>query len=190
MNKKKVIKLSLIVIILIAIAGFAYVLMQGTKIQKEMENIEKKYGSVEKETVDTVIEKFNEEMKNGKINTPAKDISIDKEEGLYWYVLTENISCYVRPVEFTEDYKKDNAELISIYFDKEGYKEDTAINYWKMLIKANNEELTDEEIDTFVENTKKDKDTSDDMTANGKGLYATIIETDNHYEYQVKRLYK
>ena len=175
MNKKKVIIIAVICI--------------GKNNMKEYDEIVEKYGSVEPETVDSVIENFNTEIKNGELNTLATDVSIDTEEGLYWYVLTENISCYVAPVEFTGDYKKDNAELISIYFDKEGYKEETAIYYWKELIKANNADLTDEEINTFVEDTKKDKN-GDEMTANGKGLYATIVETDNHYEYQVKRLYK
>ncbi len=187
--KKKIIIISIIVVLLIVAVGLAFIFSKVENNQKEYADLVDEYGSVEKETVENVIEKFNEEMKSGKPNTPAKDLSIDKDEGLYWYVMTENISCYVSPVEFTEDVKKDNAELISIYFDKEGYKEETAVYYWKKLIKVNNAELTDEEIDDFVEKAEKDR-SSDQMTANGKGLYATIIETDNHYEYQVKRLYK
>lgn len=193
MNKKKGIIISIIVVVLIIIAvGIAFVYSAKKEVeiaQKEYEEKVEKYGSVERETVDTVIAKFNTEIMDSGLNTPATNESMVTEDGLYWYALTENISCYVRPVEFTGDHKTDNAELISIYFDKEGYKEETAINYWKKLIKANKVELTNEEINTLVEDAKANKD-SEEMTANGKGIYAAIIETDNHYEYQVKRLYK
>ncbi len=188
MNKKKVIIISIIILVLIIVAGFAFIVLKKENNQKELDELAEKYGSVERETVNNIIEKFNTEIKNGEIKDTARDVSTDSEEGLYWYVITENISCYVRPVEFTGSYENDNAELISLYFDKEGFKEETAIYYWKKLIKANNTELTDEEINTFIENAKKEKN-SDEMTANGKGLYASIVEIDNHYEYQVKRLY-
>ena len=188
MNKKKGIIISIIVVVLIIIAvgiAFVYSAKKDVEIaQQEYEETVEKYGSVERETVDTVIAKFNTEIMDSGLNTPVTNESMVTEDGLYWYALTENISCYVRP-----DHKKDNAELISIYFDKEGYKEETAINYWKKLIKANKAELTNEEINTLVEDAKANKD-SEEMTANGKGIYAAIIETDNHYEYQVKRLYK
>lgn len=193
MDKKKIIIISVIVVVLVVIAiCFAFIYSAKKDVentQKEYEETVEKYGFVERETVDTVIAKFNTEIMDGGLNTPATNDSMVIEDGLYWYALTETISCYVRPVEFTENYKNDYAELISIYFDKEGYKEESAIDYWKKLIKANDSELTNEEIDTLVEKGKANKD-SNEMTANGKGIYVAIIETDNHYEYQVKRLYK
>lgn len=191
-TKKKVITISAIIVVLVIAVCIVFVYLAKKDVEtakKEYDETVEKYGSVERETVNTVIAKFNTEIMDGGLNTPATDDSMVIEDGLYWYALTDNISCYVRPVEFTGDNKKDNAELISIYFDKEGYDEKVAINYWKKLIKSNNAELTEGEINILVEKAKADKN-GNEMTANGKGIYVTIIETDNHYEYQVKRLYK
>lgn len=126
---------------------------------------------------------------NNDINTPAIDEYMVAQDGLYWYALTEDVSIYIKPVEFSNDNEKDIAEQSAIYMDKDVYDEHKAIKYTKRLIKANNYELTEDEIDTLIKDAKTlSKDNG--MSNNGKGISVGIVETDNHYEYQVKRLYK
>ena len=63
------------------------------------------------------------------------------------------------------------------------------INYVKSLIKANNENLTDSDIDYLIndaKNVSNDKKTSN----NGKGISVGYIDNGEEIEYQVIRLYK
>lgn len=192
MNKKKVILICVLILIVIITAciGFVYWAKQDViKAEKELQQTIEKYGSVEKETVNIVIAKLNTEIMDGGLKTPATDDSMVIDNELYWYALTENISCYVKPTEFSGDKEKDFAELISFYFDKEGYKEEKAIKYFEKLIKANKADLTEQEIDNLIKEAKENIK-SDKMVNNGQGISVAIVETDNHYEYQVKRLYK
>lgn len=190
MDKKKVIIIVVVLIVIAVCCTCVYLAKKDVEnAQKEYEETVEKYGTVEKETVNTMIAKLNTEIMDGGLNTPATDDSMVTENDLYWYGITENISCYIRPVEFTGDHKKDNAELISIYFDKEGYQEETAVNYFKKLIKANKEDLTDQEIEKLVADAKANM-ASNQMINHGQGISVAIVKLDNHYEYQVIRLYK
>lgn len=193
MNKKKIILICGVIFVIIAIAACIAIVYFSKQdlitAEKELQQTIEKYGFVEKETVNTIIAKLNTEIMDGGLNTPAIDDSMVIENELYWYALTENISCYVGTTEFSGDKEKDSAELISLYFDKEGYKEETATNYFKKLIKANKADLTEQEIENLVKEAKANIKTNE-MTNNGQGISVAIIETDNHYEYQVKRLYK
>lgn len=193
MDKKKIVSICGVIVVIIVIAvciAIVYFSKQDVATaENELQQTIEKYGSVEKETVNTVIAKLNTEIMDGGLNTPATDDSMVIENELYWYALTENISCYVRTVDFSGDKEKDFAELISLYFDKEGYNEETATNYFKKLIKSNKADLTEQEIDNLVKEAKANIKTNE-MTNNGQGISVAIVETDNHYEYQVKRLYK
>ena len=61
--------------------------------------------------------------------------------------------------------------------------------YLKDLIKANNEELTEEEIEDLITSSKEFSEKS--LTANnGKGISIGYLEMDDHYEYQIIRNYK
>lgn len=157
--------------------------------ENELQQAIEKYGVVGEETVNTMIAKFNTEIMDGGLKTPIADSSMVIDNNLYWYAITENMSCYVRPVEFTGDNKKDVVDTFSLYFDIEGYKEETAVNYFKKLIKANKADLTEQEIDKLIEDAKANI-TSDQMTNHGQGISVAIVQLDNHYEYQVVRLYQ
>ena len=64
-----------------------------------------------------------------------------------------------------------------------------AIEYVRKLIKANNYDLTDNEINELI-NTAKKISTKDENAQSGKGIALAIKETEDYYNYQVIRLYK
>lgn len=193
MDKKKVITICGVIFVIVFVA-VCFAIVQFSKqdvenAQKELQETYEKYGTVEKEIVNILIAKLNTEIMDNGINTPASDELMVAQDGLYWYGLTDDVSIYVKPVEFSNDNKKDIAEISAIYMNKEKYNEETAIKYAKLLIKANNEELTEDEIDTLIKDAKAlSKD--EEFANNGKGISVAILESDSHYEYQVKRLYK
>lgn len=193
MDKKKVITICGVIFVIVFVA-VCFAIVQFSKqdvenAQKDLEEAYEKYGTVEKEIVNVLVAKLNTEIMDNGINTPASDELMVAQDGLYWYGLTDDVSIYVKPVEFSNDNKKDIAEISAIYMDKEKYNEETAIKYAKLLIKANNESLTEDEIDTLIKDAKaSSKD--EEFANNGKGISMAILESDSHYEYQVKRLYK
>lgn len=193
MDKKKVITICGVIFVIVFVA-VCFAIVQFSKqdvenAKKDLQATIEKYGTVEKEIVNILIAKLNTEIMDNGINTPASDELMVAQDGLYWYGLTDDVSIYVKPVEFSNDNKKDIAEISAIYMNKEKYNEETAIKYAKLLIKANNEELTEDEIDTLIKDAKAlSKD--EEFANNGKGISVAILESDSHYEYQVKRLYK
>ncbi len=193
MDKKKTMTICGIILVAVVIIG-AFIMVQFSKkdlenAQNELQKTIEKYGTVEKETVNILVAKLNTEIMDNGINTPASDELMVIQDDLYWYGLTDNISMYIKPLEFSKDNKKDIAEISAIYIKKDVHDETAAIKYFKRLIKANNEQLTEEEIDTLIEKAKKgSKDNK--FANNGKGISIAIVDSDSHYEYQVKRLYK
>jgi len=120
-----------------------------------------------KENISTMIAKFNTEIIDGVINTPAYDDYLTVEDGSYWFGITENISYLLQPVEFTGDKDKDIVDMSALYFHKENYNEEEAYKYVKCLIKANNYDLTEEEIDNLIKEAKE-KSSKKETSNNGK----------------------
>lgn len=193
MNKKKMIGICVMIFVAVVIAVCIAIVQFPKKdleaIQKEYKKIVEKYGVVEKETVSTMIAKFNTEIMDSGLNTPAYDDYMTIENDVYWFGLTENISYYLQPVEFTGDKEKDIVEMTAIYFKKESYDEKVAYDYASKLIKANNHDLTEEEIDKLMKEAK-DKSTEKMTSNNGKGISVGFLEYDDNYIYQVIRLYQ
>ena len=157
--------------------------------KKDLEETYEKYGVVEKETVSTMIAKFNTEIMDGGLNTPAYDDSMTIQDNVYWFGLTEEVSYYLQPVEFSGDKEKDIVEMSAIYFKKDNYNEEDAVKYVKGLIKANHYDLKDEEIDDLIQKAK-DLSSKKKTSNNGKGISVGFLEYEDHYVYQVIRLYK
>ncbi len=193
MNKKKIIGICVVIFVIVVIA-ICIAIVQFSKhdletAQKEYEQTVKKYGVVEKETVSTMIAKFNTEIMDGGINTPAYDDYLTIEDGSYWFGITENISYLLQPVEFTSDKDKDILAMSALYFHKENYNEEEAVKYVRCLIKSNNYDLTDKEIDDLIKEAKE-KSSKKETSNNGKGISIGFLEYENSYIYQVIRLYK
>lgn len=157
--------------------------------KQELEETYNKYGWTEKETVNEIIAKYNTEIMDGGLGTPAYDNGMLIESNTYWFALTDDITFYIKPVECTEDKMKDIADLSAVRIDKKNYNEELIVNYAKKLIKANNNDFTDEEINTFIKEAQEFKQEGK-MSNNGKGISVGIHETDDFYEYQVRRIYK
>ena len=150
------------------------------------------FGKVSEITVEELVTKFS---KVGEDN--SKDNNTDKNEewsysvrdDMYWYKLGDGIYFVVSPMEYQKDKTKEVVKMSRLYVEKENANNDSVTNYLKNLIKANNEELTSEEIDSLIKNAKKY--TKDKVTANnGKGISVGYLDTDTHFEYQVIRIYK
>lgn len=159
------------------------------KAEKELQETQEKYGWVEEETVNTIVAKFNTEIMDGGLNTPAMDDYMVMDNGYYWFGITEDISLYLKPVEFSENKENDILDMSGIRFAKEGYDESKALKYVKSLIKANNNNLTDTEIDSLMTEAKE-KASSGKTANNGKGISVGFRDANDKYEYQVIRLYK
>lgn len=165
---------------------------EKNKVEEAKEDLEKtyeKYGWVEQENISTMIAKFNTEIMDNGLNTPAYDDYLTIEDDSYWFGITENISYLLQPVKFTGDKEKDILDMSALYFHKDNYNEDEAIKYVRCLIKSNNYDLTDEEIDDLIKEAKE-KSSKKETSNNGKGVSIGFLEYENNYIYQVIRLYK
>lgn len=193
MDKKKVMIICGVIFVIVVIAACITIVhfsKQDVEIaQNEYEQTVEKYGQVEEETVNTIIAKFNAEIMDSGLNTPAYDDYMVVENNTYWFALTENISYYLQPVEFSGDKENDILDMSALYLKKDGYNEETAIKYVKKLIKANNSDLKEDEIDNLIKEAKT-LSTKKTMSNNGKGISVGFLEKDDHYQYQVKRLNK
>lgn len=191
--KKKILTILLCGGMVLGITGCSNPVEESKKelenAKQELEETYNKYGWVEKETVNDLIAKYNTEIMDGGLGTPAYDNGMLVENNTYWFALTDDITFYVKPVECTEDKMKDIADLSAVRIDKKNYNEEKIINYAKKLIKANNNDFTNEEINNFIKEAQEFRQEGK-MSNNGKGISVGIHETDDFYEYQVRRIYK
>lgn len=76
-----------------------------------------------------------------------------------------------------------------LYVEKNSKYESDAISYIKYLIKANNSEISEIEIEALL-NDVKTKTNSGKTANNGKGISISYTEKEDAYQYLVLRLYK
>lgn len=157
--------------------------------EKDLQETQNKYGWVEKETVNNIIAKLNSKIMDDGFNTPVSDNYMVIENDLYWFALTDEVTLYFKPVDFSGKKENDILEMSAIYLEKDKNMSEAALTYIKFLIKANNENITDSEIETLLKEAQE-KSSSKKSANNGKGISVGIIETKDHIEYQVIRLYK
>lgn len=156
---------------------------------KDPQKIQEKYGQVEKETVDVLVAKFNTEVVDNSDLNPASIDYLTEDNNQYWYGLIEDIYLVVVPEKYTGDKTTDIVDYMLIYVDKTTSYESNVIPYTKYLIKANSNEITDNEIDILLKDAK-DIASSGKTSNNGKGISIGYIEKDDSYQYQVLRWYK
>ena len=198
MNMKKREKIILIIcsiVIFISISiyiGVKYYLNKDLEKQKEnLQNIKESYGTVEKEIVEILVAKFNTEIMD---NTnwsmlPVDDNNMIIHENNYWYPLYEDISLVIVPEKFTNDKTKDTVKLSFIYIESDSKYEEEAKKYFKYLIKANNENINEEDAENLIEKAEKLKEEKE-ASNNGKGLFVGIYEDKTNTQYQVTRNYQ
>jgi len=195
MNKKKIIQIGIIIFVIVfvticvAIVQFSKHNLEEAK--KDLQETQEKYGWVEKESVDVLVAKFNTQVMDNDSSSlnPASTDYLTESNNEYWYGLIEGVYLVVVPEKYTGDKTTETVNYTLLYVDKTSKYESDAISYIKYLIKANNSEITDSEIDTLLEDAKT-KINSGKTANNGKGISIGYTEKDEAYQYQVLRLYK
>lgn len=193
MKKSKIAIIILIIIVVVLVGAYFGV---SYFFDKESENQEQQLqesgealGIVNEENVATLVAKFNTEVMENGPQYPASEDYFAVENGIYWYGLYEDIYLYVEPVNYTGNKEADIVDMMAIHFPKNSEHEDIALELAKNLVKINNSELTDEEIEQLIaqaQEVSKDKRVAN----NGKGITVALAENETNYEYQVVRIYE
>ena len=157
--------------------------------KNDLQESQEKYGSVEKETTDVLVAKFNTEVVDNSSLNPASTDYLTEDNNQYWYGLIDGIYLVVVPEKYTGDKTTDIVDYMLIYVDKTSKYMDDAVTYAKHLIKANYSEATETEIDTLLEEAKA-KSTTGKTAYNGKGISVGYLDKSDYYQYQVLRFYK
>ena len=192
MKNKKIIIICLIMIILAIVISLGVKLYLNKDLENQRQKLQgtqEKYGWVEKETVDVLVAKFNTEIVDSSSLNPASTDYLTEDNNQYWYGLIDGIYLVVVPEKYTGDKSTEIVDYTLLYVDKTSKYESDAISYIKHLIKANNSNITDNEIDSLLQEAKV-KSTSGETANNGKGISIGYIEKNDSYQFQVLRSYK
>lgn len=192
MKNKKIIIICLIMIILAIVISLGVKLYLNKDLENQRQKLQEtqeKYGWVEKETVDVLVAKFNTEIVDSSSLNPASTDYLTEDNNQYWYGLIDGIYLVVVPEKYTGDKSTEIVDYTLLYVDKTSKYESDAISYIKHLIKANNSNITDNEIDSLLQEAKV-KSTSGEIANNGKGISIGYIEKNDSYQFQVLRSYK
>ena len=184
---KKSVIVVLVVVLVVVIGSVGVKIYLDKDIDKQKENLEdtiNKYGVVTEVTVEESVAKFNTLVMGKNIGNVASDDYFTVDNNLYWYGLIDDVYMYVKPVDFSGN--KDITNIITIQYSKNSKNSDVAINYVKALLKANNDKLTNSDIDYLMSEAKNSKKNSN----NGMGISVSFVENDEREEYQIIRLYK
>ena len=124
--KKKLFAILLCGVMALGLAGCRNPVSDSKKeledAKNDLEETYKKYGWVEKETVNTILAKFNTEIMDGGLNTPASDDYMVVDNGKYWFALTDDVAIKNSQIE---EYVK---TMASTY---KNYSKDVKINFWE-----------------------------------------------------------
>ena len=192
LKNKKIIIICLIMIILAIVISLGVKLYLNKDLENQRQKLQEtqeKYGWVEKETVDVLVAKFNTEIVDSSSLNPASTDYLTEDNNQYWYGLIDGIYLVVVPEKYTGDKSTEIVDYTLLYVDKTSKYESDAISYIKHLIKANNSNITDNEIDSLLQEAKV-KSTSGETANNGKGISIGYIEKNDSYQFQVLRSYK
>ena len=185
MNIKKIITIILIMVSVLTGCGKS----DSDKVKDNSQVTQENHGRVEEETVETLVAKFNTEVVDNSSLNPASTDYLTESNNEYWYGLIEGIYLVAVPKKYTGDKAADIVNYTLLYVNKTGEYESDVASYVKHLIKANNNQITDSEIDTLLKEAKT-KPNSGEAANNGKGISVGYTENEEKYQYQVLRLYK
>ena len=185
--KKTILSILICVVIILGLTGCSKSNLEEAK--KDLQETQEKYGWVEKETVDVLVAKFNTEVVDNSSLNPASTDYLTESNNQYWYGLIDGVYLVVVPEKYTGDKTTDIVDYMLLYVNKTSKYESDAFFYIKHLIKANNSQITDLEIDKLLEEART-KSNSGKTANNGKGISIGYAEKDEAYQYQVLRLYK
>ena len=180
--KKKVIFL-LVVICILGLAVF-YIKQRQNDKDQEQNNDNLEY--VEEETVEMMVSRFNTQIFDNSGLGPVSNYYLKIDDGKYWYELTDGIYLVVSPIGKQKSKEEDIVDFMKIYVEKE-YKDDPQVlAYTRLLIMANNNDITYNEAQTLID---KALELSSKNNSN-KGILVSYLETDDYFEYKIIRNYK
>ena len=185
--KKTLFAILLCGVIVLGLTGCGKSSVEDAK--KDLQESQNKYGSVEKETTNVLVAKFNAEVVDNSTLNPASNDYLTKNNNQYWYGLVDGVSLVVVPETYTGNKATDIVDYMLIYVDKTSKYGDDALAYAKYLIKANYNEATEDEINTLLEKAKT-KSATGKTAYNGKGISVGYLDNNDYYQYQVLRFYK
>ena len=187
--KKVVIVVIVCILIVLLGVGIYFGVGYFTSENEENQTLENGgLGSIEKETVSDLIAKFNTEIMDSGMEYPASEEYLTIDNDQYWYGMYDDIYCVITPEEFTGDQTVDTVSMMIIYIPNDSANGEMALQYVESLIKANNSEITDEEVTNLMEEAETQK-ANGLASNNGKGISVGIFEGEEHTEYQVIRAY-
>ena len=151
---------------------------------KQEEQVEKNLGSVVKTTVEILVSFFNDEIhENSGLSPLTNDTPTMENENYRYELKEEGIYFTVTPIDKPSSKEKDFVKSMQICFSEAD--DPVAAAYAKLLVVANNNEITREEADNLV--TEAKNLTNGESSNNGKGISVKYVKTEDHYEYQVIR---
>ena len=157
--------------------------------KQDLQEVQQEYGVVEEETAEVLVAKFNTEVMDNSSLNPASNDYLTTYEDSYWYGLITGIYLIVYPEEFTGDLSNDIVDYMILYVEKSSENESSINEYLEYLIKANNSNITTEEVNDLIIEAK-DFAESGKTVNNGKGIDIGYIDNNDNYQYQVIRLYE
>ncbi len=146
-------------------------------------------GAVEEETAEMLVAKFNTQVVDNSSLNPASEEYMTTHEDAYWYGLITGIYLIVYPVEYTGNLSSDIVDYMVLYVEKNSEYESNVNEYMEYLIKANNSDITTEEVNELMTEAKNSASNGTTVN-NGKGIDVGYIDNEDNYQYQVIRLYE
>ena len=146
-------------------------------------------GYVDKETAEVLVAKFNTQVVDNSSLNPASEEYMTTHEDAYWYGLITGIYLIVYPVEYTGNLSSDIVDYMVLYVEKNSEYESNVNEYMEYLIKANNPEITTEEVNELMTEARNSVSVGTTVN-NGKGIDVGYVDNDDNYQYQVIRLYE
>ena len=99
--------------------------------EKDFQQSQETYGTVERESCDVLVAKFNTEVVDNSALNPASTDYLTEDHDQYWYGLLEGVYLVVVPETYTGDPETDIVDYMLIYADNSGEHGDEAVAYAK-----------------------------------------------------------
>ena len=158
-------------------------------VEEEPQTPVQEVGSVDEETAEILVAKFNTQVVDNSSLNPASEEYMTTHEDAYWYGLITGIFLIVYPVEYTGNLSSDIVDYMVLYVEKNSEYESNVNEYMEYLIKANNSDITLEEVNELMTEAKNSASNGTTVN-NGKGIDVGYIDNEDNYQYQVIRLYE
>lgn len=190
--KKKVFLVIITCVVIIVCYAIGYFVTDFI-LNKISEKQQAKIDSIvylDEESVKTSVAKFNTQIMDNGLEVPVYDENLSPQNNIYYYPLYEDIVFYVQPVEYTGNVDNDISYNVGIFYPIDSKYEEKAKEYTNQLIKANNNNITDEEAFNIIKEAEELAAT-DKVVDKNNGLFVRFFNGDNGFkEYLIARIYK